>query len=121
MCSFSSRRCYITRKFEQSSGLSGNLATIGEKKNIRIEKKDASKTMTDLQDELIETKKLIECILKEKDQAQERQEDGRKIKRRARDTASELMQTETQKQINDINESFQIRKAAFQKKLMPKS
>ena len=76
------------------------------------------KTVTEVKDELIETKKMIEDILKEEDRARERREDVRKIKRRARDTASELIETETQKQIAEINKSFQIRKTALQKKLI---
>ena len=76
------------------------------------------KSVTNLKDELIETKKMIRDVLKEEERARERREDVRKIKRRARDTASELIETETQKQIAEINKSFQIRKTALQKKLI---
>ena len=94
-------------------------ASIGKKKSVRIEKKDSiMKTVTKVKDELVETKKMIEDILKEEDRARERREDVRKIKRRARDTASELIETATQKQIAEINKSFQIRKTALQKKLI---
>ena len=76
------------------------------------------KSVTNLKDELIETKKMIRDVLKEEERARERREDVRKIKRRARDTASELIETETQKQIAEINKSFQIRKTTLQKKLI---
>ena len=76
------------------------------------------KSVTNLKDELIETKKMIRDVLKEEERARERREDVRKIKRRARDTASELIETATQKQIAEINKSFQIRKTALQKKLI---
>ena len=109
----------IRHTIEQSSGLSENLASIGKRKSVRIEKKDSiMKTVTEVKDELIETNKMIEYILKEEDRARERREDVRKIKRRARDTASELIETETQKQIAEINKSFQIRKTTLQKKLI---
>tara|TARA_B100000123_G_C25444024_1_gene302974 strand:- start:71 stop:307 length:237 start_codon:yes stop_codon:yes gene_type:complete len=76
------------------------------------------KSVTNLKDELIETKKMIRDVLKEEERARERREDVRKIKSRARDTASELIETETQKQITEINKSFQIRKTTLQKKLI---
>ena len=99
--------------------MSENLASIGKRKSVRIEKKDSiMKSVTNLKDELIETKKMIRDVLKEEERARERREDVRKIKRRARDTASELIETETQKQIAEINKSFQIRKTTLQKKLI---
>ena len=119
LVSFFSNTHKIRQTIEQSSGLSENLASIGKRKSVRIEKKDSiMKTVTEVKDELIETKKMIEDILKDEDRARERREDVRKIKRRARDTASELIETETQKQITEINKSFQIRKTTLQKKLI---
>lgn len=78
---------------------------------------DIVKTMKSVREELIETKKSVDLLLKDGERVREKREKVKKIKTQARETASRLIQTETQKRIVEIDESFRIRKAALKKKL----
>jgi hypothetical protein len=105
----------------QGSGLSSSLRSIGSKKDVSIvtggNVEDIVKTMKSVREELIETKKSVDLLLKDGERVREKREKVKKIKTQARETASRLIQTETQKRIVEIDESFRIRKAALKKKL----